>query len=167
MQANSSLAVFWTMARILSDADVMLKVQAEISTALASSGGVFSLEMLQQLPFLGYCIKVSFQFGFCCQFFSVSRPPPHRRSPCACMPTAFSCAASSKTLKSAATTCRLVSPPFRPSLMRYAALDALQVTTSLCVLSSCRTTPSCGHMQANSILVVFERARQPVQRRPL
>ena len=64
MQANSSLAVFWTMARILSDADVMLQVQAEISAALASSGGVFSLEMLQQLPFLGYCIKVSFQVGF-------------------------------------------------------------------------------------------------------
>jgi hypothetical protein len=59
MQANSSLAVFWTMARILSDADVLLKVQSEISDALASSGGIFTLEMLQQLPYLGYCIKVS------------------------------------------------------------------------------------------------------------
>ncbi len=54
------LAVFWTMARILSNADVLLKVQAEISHALASSGGNFSLEMLQQLPYLGHCIKVFF-----------------------------------------------------------------------------------------------------------
>ena len=61
MQANSSLAVFWTMARILSNPDVHLKVQAEISDALASSGGVFSLDMLQRVRYLRYCIKVSFQ----------------------------------------------------------------------------------------------------------
>jgi hypothetical protein len=48
------------MARILSDADVLLKVQAEISDALAVSDGIFSLEMLQQLPYLGHCIKVNF-----------------------------------------------------------------------------------------------------------
>jgi hypothetical protein len=47
------------MARVLSDADVLLKVQAEVSDALASSGGIFSMEMLQQLPYLGCCIKVS------------------------------------------------------------------------------------------------------------
>jgi cytochrome P450 len=57
------------MARILSDADVLLKVQAEISDALATSNGIFSLEMLQQLPYLGYCIKVSFASRICsCQF---------------------------------------------------------------------------------------------------
>jgi hypothetical protein len=61
MQANSSLAVFWTMARILSNPDVHLKVQAEISEALASSGGVFSLEMIQGLRYLSYCVKVSFR----------------------------------------------------------------------------------------------------------
>jgi hypothetical protein len=95
MQANSSLAVFWTMARILSDADVLLKVQSEISDALASSGGVFTLEMLQQLPYLGYCIKVN-----CLPAFVVSvllicpnclKPCRNR---CACTRTAFSYVAS-------------------------------------------------------------------------
>jgi hypothetical protein len=57
------------MARILSDADVLLKVQAEISDALAASDGIFSLEMLQQLPYLGHCIKVSFCISICILLF--------------------------------------------------------------------------------------------------
>lgn len=96
MQANSSLAVFWTMARILSDADVLLKVQSEISDALASSGGVFNLEMLQQLPYLGYCIKVNYlETAFVVSFLLVClnclKPCRNR---CACTRTAFSCVAS-------------------------------------------------------------------------
>ena len=57
------------MARILSDADVLLKVQAEISDALAASDGIFGLEMLQQLPYLGHCIKVSFCISICILLF--------------------------------------------------------------------------------------------------
>jgi hypothetical protein len=58
------------MVRILSDADVMLQVQAEVSAALTSSGGIFSLEMLQQLPYLSNCIKVILHSRVCLESFS-------------------------------------------------------------------------------------------------